>query len=397
MSCGKSSKLVTLFTLVMLFVVGCGNVPVPTPAAEAPAVAPTVAPPAEPPTVAPTAEAPTATPTAPPTTQPVPSPAPTVPAVQYVYDTITSQALAGNLLGDPVERTAHILLPPGYAASDKRYPVVYVTPWGEGDPSGNAAGFAIAMDSLLRNGEVNEMIVVVPDGTNKLGASQFRSSATIGDYEGYFTQEVVDYVDAHYRTLPTRESRGLAGCSTGGGASMRLGLRYPNVFSVVAATDGSYDDSLEMWPGDLDTVRGLKELPGEVSDLEKLGMTGWYIQAAAGTAPDPNKPPFYCEMPFRIVNGRGEFVPEVIAKIVENDAAHEARRYVQQPVRLRGIRFQHGLDDTDYSAQVHSFEKLLTDMGIEHEYVEEKTGHCGHGWEAATLKYMSDKLAFEED
>jgi hypothetical protein len=39
---------------------------------------------------------------------------------------------------------------------------------------------------------------------------------------------------------------------------------------------------------------------------------------------------------------------------------------------------------------------LLTDLGIEHEYVEENTGHCGSGWEAASLKYMPDKLAFEE-
>jgi hypothetical protein len=164
---------------------------------------------------------------------------------------------------------------------------------------------------------------------------------------------------------------------------------------VLAPTGGIYDETPQ--PVDLETVQRLTELPQDFNDLQQW-EAAWFIQTAAGTAPDPDNPPFYCEMPARIVNGRGEFVPEVIAKIVENDAAHEARRYVQQPVRLRGILIRHGLyDEADVTNSVHSFEPLLTDLGIEHEYVEEKTGHCGSGWEAASLKYMSDKLAFEEE
>ena len=73
------------------------------------------------------------------------------------------------------------------------------------------------------------------------------------------------------------------------------------------------------------------------------------------------------------------------------------RRYLQQPVRLRGILIRHGVYDTQVAMSVHSFVQLLTDLGIEHEYVEEKSGHCGSGWERASLKYMSDKLAFEEE
>lgn len=319
------------------------------------------------------------------------------PTVELIQEKITSQALAGNLLGDRAERTVNILLPPGYATSDKRYPVAYVIPWGRGEPAANTLGFEIAMERLLGKGEIEEMIVVVPDGTNKLGASHFRSSPTIGDYETYVTQEVVNYVDTHYRTLPTRESRGLAGCSNGGSAAMRLGLKYPNVFSVVAPTGGIYDDT--PWPEDVENVQRLTltKLPQDFNDLPQSGFDRLY-QLAAGSAPDPNNPPFYCEIPIRIVNGRGEFVPEVIAKIVENDAMHAARRYVEQPVRLRGILIRHGLyDEADITRSVHSFEQLLTDLGIEHEYVEEKTTHCGAGWEAASLKYMSDKLVFEEE
>jgi hypothetical protein len=174
---------------------------------------------------------------------------------------------------------------------------------------------------------------------------------------------------------------------------MRLGLKYPNVFSVVAATGGGWDFSPEVLPTDVEEVRSLKELPTDVSDSDDA--IGWWIQLAAGAAPDPDNPPFYGEMPFRIVDGQGEFVPEVVAKIVEQDAAHEARRYVQQPVRLRGIRLQHGTYDGMWMPSIHSFEQVLTDLGIEHEYVEVETGHCDFGWEADPLKYLSDKLAFE--
>ncbi len=319
------------------------------------------------------------------------------PTVELIHEKITSQALAGNLLGEHAERMVNVLLPPGYAASDKRYPVVYVLPWGDGWPTANTLGFGIAMESLLRKGEIEEVIVVVPDANSKLGNNYFMSSPTVGDYETYLTQDVVDYVDTRYRTLPRRDSRGLTGCCAGGEASMRLALKYPNLFSVVAATDSVYDYSLAAWPEDVAAVPRVTKLPQNFNDLALSEFFDWWIYRAAVSAPDPNNPPFYCQMPIRIVNGRGEFVPEVVAKIVEIDAMHEARRYLQQPVRLRGILIRHGLyDDVIPIKHGRGFDQLLTDLGIEHEYVEEETGHCSAGWEAASLKYMADTLAFEE-
>ncbi len=81
---------------------------------------------------------------------------------------LTSQALAGNLLGDPAARTVRVVLPPGYETGQKRYPVVYVMPWGDGVPSENASAFWYNMAMLLRKDEIKEMIVVIPDGSTSL-------------------------------------------------------------------------------------------------------------------------------------------------------------------------------------------------------------------------------------
>jgi len=382
----RDKRVTIILVWVLLLAGACQPVQAPSQAGAALEVAPTVAPTPEPPA---------------PTPEPSPTPAPKPAADVKVSSTgakITSQALAGNLLGDPAERTALVLLPPSYETSDKRYPVVYVMPWAFGQPGEDAVEFRDAMTSLLRNGEIGEMILVVPDGANQLGASLFRSSPTIGDYETYVTQEVVDYIDAHFRTLNARESRGLAGCGNGGTAAMRLALKYPAVFSVANVTDGDYDGSLEAHPSDVEAVKSLTALPQDASQLDQTGITGWYIEAAAANAPDPNNPPFYAEMPFRIVDGHGELVPEVIAKIVENDAVHEAHRYIEQPVRLDALLIRHGLHHSaEGTAATRSFDQLLTELGIDHEYLETETGWCGGPWEKDTLKFMSENLDFGED
>lgn len=369
--------------LVVLSVAGCNPISAPAPIREAPVAASTPIPPTEAPTSPPE---PTSTPQS---TKPTPFPTAEVKAIK-----VNSQALAGNLLGDPAERTVYIVLPPGYATSEKRYPVVFLMPGGSGHPNVVLWGFKGTMDSLLRKGEIQEMIVIVPDGTNSLSGGLFLNSPTLGNYEAYVTEELVNYVDEHYRTIPTRDSRGIAGCSRGGTTSMRFALKYPNLFSVVASTSGEWDNSPELWPTDTERVKRLRELPKKLSDLDDV--TGWWVQMAAGAAPDPDSPPFYAEMPFRIVDGHGDFAPEVVAKILELDAARELPRYLQQPVRLRGIHIEHGIYDDWFATSIASFMQLVNDLGVEHEYVESPGGHCPSGWEANTLKYLSDKLVFEE-
>src|SRR5207302_7526977 len=75
-----------------------------------------------------------------------------------------------------------------------------------------------------------EMIVVLPDSKTVHNGSMYSSSVTTGDFEQFIAHDVVAYIDAHYRTLPNRESRGLVGHSMGGYGATRIGMKHADVF-----------------------------------------------------------------------------------------------------------------------------------------------------------------------
>ena len=243
------------------------------------------------------------------------------------------------------------------------------------------------------------MIFVFPDANNSFGGSQYLSSPTIGDYETYITQELVDLVDATYRTIPDRNSRGITGCSMGGDGSMGLALKYPNVFSVAAPASGTYDYS-----GDLALKRAtevLKSPPEDFSDL--ISSNQWEIEYllswAAAAAANPDKPPFYLDMPVALVDGEAQIVPEVVDKMIAVDPVHDLDRYLSQPERLRAILIYHGNHDGLVPVELaRDFDKLFSRQGIEHEYVEVNGRHCDFVDDryVPIVKFMSDHLVGEE-
>jgi enterochelin esterase-like enzyme len=149
--------------------------------------------------------------------------------------------LANNLVGDPATRDFYVYLPPGYDTTTERFPVVYVLHGGQLHAGSYFKGIQSAQEALRQNGAARAMIFVFPDAFNAFIGSFYLSSPTIGDYETYVTKELANQIDATYRTIPSRESRGITGCSMGGVGALHLGFKYPEVFSVVAANSGVYD------------------------------------------------------------------------------------------------------------------------------------------------------------
>src|SRR6478735_6349431 len=139
-----------------------------------------------------------------------PAPPPVAGAKPVTIERITvhSPAIEGNLEGESPDRAVLVVLPPSYRSSPtRRYPVVYAL-----------HGYSIGAEQWI--GEIHvpqtvegafakgprEMIVVLPDSKTAHNGSFYSSSVTVGDFENYVARDVVSYVDAHYRTIATRES-----------------------------------------------------------------------------------------------------------------------------------------------------------------------------------------------
>jgi S-formylglutathione hydrolase FrmB len=125
------------------------------------------------------------------------------------------------------ERIFSILLPPGYADSDRRYPVVYLFHGGGQDHTAFMA--RTIFPALARK---QEAIVVMPAADRNYSSMSSDGQAR---YNGYVASELVDYVDATYRTIAAPQSRAIAGISMGGRIATMTALQHPQRFGVVGA------------------------------------------------------------------------------------------------------------------------------------------------------------------
>lgn len=147
---------------------------------------------------------------------------------------VHSPAIEGNLEGNSAERKVLVVTPPGYDQNGgKRYPVVYYLHGYWAPVEAQQEGFKLheAVQAAAEAG--NDVIMVMPDGFSKLRGGFYSSSPTVGDYERFVADDLVDWVDANYRTIPERASRGLAGHSMGGYGTIRIAMKHPETFSSI--------------------------------------------------------------------------------------------------------------------------------------------------------------------
>lgn len=163
-----------------------------------------------------------------PMTKPPPAPASTT-----EWPTVPAPALAGNLLDDRPELPVAVWLPPSYAVTHQRYPVVYFL--AGYDEAASIAPVGAALDDAIAGGVVPEMIAVGVSGSNALGGSFYVDSPVTGGWATAIHRDLVDWIDTHYRTTATADERVIAGFSMGGFGAFDLAMRHPDVFGAVYA------------------------------------------------------------------------------------------------------------------------------------------------------------------
>jgi enterochelin esterase-like enzyme len=148
--------------------------------------------------------------------------------------TVHGKALESNAQGESPDRAVTVYLPPSYAGDQaRRFPTVYLLHGAGGSESTFTevlARLPQSADRLAGAQGFSEFIVVTPHATPEKG-SLYASSPATGDWERFVAEDMVGYVDGHYRTLAHRMSRGLAGHDAGGYAAIRIGMKRPDVFA----------------------------------------------------------------------------------------------------------------------------------------------------------------------
>ncbi len=303
-------------------------------------------------------------------------------------------SLEGSLAGYSADREVFVYLPPGYRTNSRqRYPVLYSLHGfgGSGDSWVARLGAPEAFDRAIAAGS-REMIVVMPDGRTPLGGVMFSNSVTTGDWETFIADDLVHFIDAKYRTVATRDARGLSGFSMGGYGTLRIAMKRPDAFSAIYALSSccvSPQLPVLAPPGAFDGFKSFEDIKTQ-EDAGKLGFGAAPLGMASAWSPDPANPPLFLALPTR----DGAPQPEVIASWAANSLLGMVHQYVPALRRLRAIAIDVGAQD-GLLADNERLHTILANYHVENSF---ETYDGGHGdmiaerYEKVVFPYFSARL-----
>ena len=336
----------------------------------------------------------------------VPDPVPGAKIVAVEYIKIHGAALEGNLEGDAVDRDVIVFLPPSYAKDKKRhYPVVYAL-----------HGYSIGAEQWTHEIHVpqtiegafakgsQEMIVVLPDSKTIYNGSMYSSSVTTGNFEKFIWHDVVGYIDAHYRTIPNRTSRGLAGHSMGGYGASRIGMKHPEVFGALYIMSPCCMSPMTgVGPGPADhmkerAIAGEKKAAAAKSPADLAAQSPGFGAAqyatAAAWAPDPKNPPLYFDLPTK----DGVPQPEIMARYSANAPLAFVDQYIGNLKQYRAISMDVG-DQDGLRFDATKLHNILDSYGIANTFEVYSGTHVGavaDRFQNHVLPFFSKNLCFSD-
>jgi len=304
---------------------------------------------------------------------------------------IHGAALEGNLEGDAVDRDVFVFLPPSYTKDKhRRYPVVYAL-----------HGYSIGAEQWTREIHVpqtiegafaqgvNEMIVVLPDSKTVHNGSMYSSSVTTGDFEQFIASDVVGYIDAHYRTIPNRVSRGLAGHSMGGYGATRIGMKHSDVFGSLYIMSPCCL-SPRPAPANPELARTLEAVKTPADSVGLPFLARAQLATAAAWSPNPKNPPLYLDLPTK----DGVPQPDVLARWAANAPLAFADQYIGSLRRYRAIAIDVG-DQDRLRSDAAKLHEVLDKYGIANSfeiYQGTHTSKVADRFQNHVMKFFSQNL-----
>src|SRR5574344_1779453 len=139
------------------------------------------------------------------------------------------------------ERRAFVYTPPTYGKDSKTtYPVLYLQHgWGEDETAWSNQGHAnLIMDNLIAEGKIKPFIIVMTYGMTNDVTFGHAGGFTAKEFEKVLVDELVPYIDSHFRTQADKANRAMAGLSMGGIETKLITLRRPETFGSYGLLSG---------------------------------------------------------------------------------------------------------------------------------------------------------------
>jgi enterochelin esterase-like enzyme len=337
----------------------------------------------------------------------VPDVVPGAKAVTVEHIKIHGTALEGNLEGDAVDRDVIVFLPPSYQKDKKRrYPVVYAL-----------HGYSIGAEQWTHEIHVpqtiegafakgsQEVIVVLPDSKTIYNGSMYSSSVTTGDFEKFIYRDVVTYIDAHYRTIADRQSRGLVGHSMGGYGASRIGMKHPDVFGALyimspccmsPMAGGGPGPAAQMKERAIASEKKVAaaKSPADLA-AQSPGFAAAQYATAAAWAPNPKNPPLYFDLPTK----DGVPQPEIVAKFTTNSPLVFVDQYIGSLKQYRAIAMDVG-DQDGLRVDATKLHTILDNYGIASSfevYSGTHTSAVADRFQNHVMPFFSKNLCFTAD
>ena len=308
---------------------------------------------------------------------------------------IHGTALEGNLEGDAVDRDVFVFLPASYATEPNRhYPVIYAL-----------HGYSIGAEQWTHEIHVpqtiegavalggRDMIVVLPDSKTLHNGSMYSSSVTTGDFEQFIAHDVVEYIDAHYRTIAKRSSRGLVGHSMGGYGATRIGMKHADVFGSLYIMSPCCLAPLGGGPANPEIEKAVEAAKTPADSAQLTFAARVQLASAAAWSPDPKNPPLYLDLPVK----DGVPQPDVLAKWSANAPLVFFDQYVDGLRQYHGISMDVGDQDRlkDGATKLH---EAMDKYGIANHfeiYSGTHTSAVADRFQNHVLPFFSRTLCFE--
>jgi len=301
-----------------------------------------------------------------------------------VLEHLNSTALRDNKIGVDPHRSVSVYLPPGYAQSGRRYPVIYYFHSFYWDNERMFADGSVqgVLDRGISEGTIRPFILVAGNYSTPTTGAFYSNSSTAGRWIDFTIDELVPYIDERFRTLPRRESRGLAGEFIGGYAALNFAMRYPEKFASVYALH-PVGTGMGLVPGAMRPDWRRVHAAKSFADLSGDPFAPVFVSMAQAFLPNPDRPPFYCDFIVEMKDGEPTLNVENMKKLKARFSLDQLLAEKADSLRqMRGIKFDWGRFDPnqDHVYANQNFSRRLEELGIEHEAEEYRGAVWDRNW-----------------